>query len=139
VFLVWLYSARRNVEVYGARHQHYAKGWAIGGWFVPVANAVVPLRVVIDILRDSKPDPSRRDFAVLAAWWPLLAISTVADLLSARRNPIHGGISLNILGRVTEALAALALLYIVRRITAAQDTQELQLDAATVRVVAPER
>ena len=45
VFLVWLHRARRNAVA--VRHQ-FGPGWAIGGWFVPLANVYIPLRVVLD-------------------------------------------------------------------------------------------
>lgn len=127
VVIVWLYRARRNVEVYGARHQRYAPGWAIGGWFVPLVNCYVPFRVTADVLRDSEQRETRSAMPLLLAWWTVFLASNVADLASVRLDEIDGGIATNVLGRVTEALAALLLLLVLRRITAAQQQRESEL------------
>ena len=41
VFIVWQWRHAKNAEVLGARGG-LGPGWAIGGWFVPLANFVLP-------------------------------------------------------------------------------------------------
>lgn len=121
--IAWLLRARRNVDAYGGTHQHYGAGWAVGGWFVPVANLWIPVRVVRDVVRGSvldSPGDERRDTAVVAAWWAALVASTVLDLVSVRRPETHGGLALNAAGRATEALAAVLFALVVRRVAAGQ-------------------
>jgi hypothetical protein len=41
VFIVWQFRHAKNAEALGARGG-LGPGWAIGGWFVPIANYVLP-------------------------------------------------------------------------------------------------
>lgn len=76
-FLVWLWRARVNAElVSGAAAHRRSRGWAVGGWFVPVANLWIPYQVVADVWRASSPRwPAT--VAPVTAWWALLLASTV--------------------------------------------------------------
>src|SRR5262245_14862724 len=42
VFIVWLYRARRNLAIWGILGLGWGPGWAIGGWFIPLANLLIP-------------------------------------------------------------------------------------------------
>jgi len=41
VFIIWQYRHAKNAQLLGAR-EGLGPGWAIGGWFVPFANYVLP-------------------------------------------------------------------------------------------------
>jgi hypothetical protein len=49
-FTTWLVQARRNGGRLGGAPA-WAPAWAVGGWFIPVANLVIPYRVVGDVRR----------------------------------------------------------------------------------------
>ncbi len=77
-FVTWLVLARRNAVRLGGAPR-WAPAWAVGGWFVPVANLVIPYLVVRDVWRAS--DPSDEPAvtvpeAPVRRWWTAL-ISTV--------------------------------------------------------------
>src|SRR6266540_636555 len=61
-FLVWLYRARANLGAFYDAHPRLPLGLAVGSWFLPVANLVLPGMVVADAARESVPpgDPRRR-------------------------------------------------------------------------------
>ena len=40
--------------------ERWTPGWAIGGWFIPLANFVIPFLVVLETWRRSDPDVRRR-------------------------------------------------------------------------------
>jgi hypothetical protein len=88
-FIIWLYRARENTEIFKPRfagsyqggynsgsgaHRH-AKGWAVGGWFCPIVQFWYPLQVVQDVVSASEPstEPGAAKSggikALLSAWW----------------------------------------------------------------------
>jgi hypothetical protein len=62
-FLVWIHRVFVAIRQSGGTTS-WSPGWAVGGWFVPLANAVIPWLTVRDALKSlGKP-------TVLAgAWW----------------------------------------------------------------------
>lgn len=99
VFLVWLLRARRNVSdnVSDAvppgpragirpRPPVLSAWWAVGAWFVPVANLVLPPIVLGDVWRNSRPD-ARPGYRLIIAWWltlcAALLLNAVADMTRA--------------------------------------------------------
>ncbi len=48
-FLVWLHRAYANLRPIGAPHVRHAPGFAVSCWFLPVANLVLPMRVVQEL------------------------------------------------------------------------------------------
>jgi hypothetical protein len=74
-FVSWLYRARANAE-HSTWPQRRARGWAIWGWVVPVANFFVPFQLVGDIWRAGLPASQRGKTAWLPAlWWTTWLIS----------------------------------------------------------------
>jgi len=65
-FLYWLYVALRNLVRWGLRPR-WAPGWAIGSWFIPVADLVLPLLVVLEAARRS--GSGRGGTALVVGWW----------------------------------------------------------------------
>ncbi|MFE6697263.1 DUF4328 domain-containing protein [Streptomyces sp. NPDC057718] len=85
VFIIWFHRTRRNAEVFDPSVQRMGPGWAVGGWFVPVANFWFPYRVAAGIWEASarpRPDESLRDIprTTLNLWWA----AWVGTLLLAR-------------------------------------------------------
>jgi hypothetical protein len=79
--LWWIRLARANAAVLSAVPRRLAPFWAIGCWFVPIVNLVLPPRVLLDIWAASGEHvPWIR---VVRAWWSsvwvcgLLAVALV--------------------------------------------------------------
>jgi hypothetical protein len=94
-FLIWLHRAYSNLTALGNPKQKldYSPGWAIGAWFIPIINIVLPYRIVREIW--AKSDPSIRTAddlqftpaapsSLLLAWWLVWVAATVAGNLSFR-------------------------------------------------------
>ncbi|MFC9238282.1 DUF4328 domain-containing protein [Streptomyces decoyicus] len=136
VFLVWLWRARVNAELFGGTAaQRRSRSWVIGGWFTPVANLWVPYQVVSDIWKASaarRPVPG----GLVMVWWALLVTSTVigravAQLYLAEEvteEGLRSAANLSTLGTVLDAAAGVLVVLIIRRITAWQ-TQRLAQSA----------
>ncbi|MGW0246271.1 DUF4328 domain-containing protein [Nocardia goodfellowii] len=67
-FVYWLVRARANAEILAPTGQRLARGWVVGGWFVPLANLVVPALVVADIHRAGRPQ-ARSAAWLIGSWW----------------------------------------------------------------------
>ena len=75
VLIAWLCRARSNVEVFADAQPDWRRGWVFGGWFVPIANAVLPYMVIADVARNSADEVTGRETAGQASrvwlWWTL--------------------------------------------------------------------
>jgi Domain of unknown function (DUF4328) len=55
-FIAWLKRAYTNLRALGVRNLRWGPGWAIGSWFVPFLNLVLPKQLVNDVWRGSDPE-----------------------------------------------------------------------------------
>jgi hypothetical protein len=81
-FMVWLYRAYANIQAVPGNQLPWSRRWAIGGWFVPLANLYLGPRVVVEVASNSVPadDPITKDRLVKLArvWWAVLVVLSVA-------------------------------------------------------------
>jgi len=75
-FIAWLWRAAKNQQALRREPERLGSGWAIGGWFIPLANFVIPVLVVQDLWRGSDVaivagDPRWRiaERSWLVGWW----------------------------------------------------------------------
>lgn len=73
-FCMWTHRAARNLPALGGRNLKYTPGWAVGWFFIPFANFVVPYFVGMEIWRHSDPQQSTDGYGsnsspVIAGWW----------------------------------------------------------------------
>jgi hypothetical protein len=72
-FLMWMHRAYRNLPALGAQRLAMTPSWAVGWWFVPFANLVMPYQSTAEIWRYSDPRQAnklRKSASVLVAvWW----------------------------------------------------------------------
>jgi hypothetical protein len=94
LFLVWFNQAYKAVAWRGAARTRWSSGWAVGGWFIPFANFVIPKLVMNEVDRISSPGngppPIGEDWMTQPRlttsdlWWTswiLAAIATVVESL----------------------------------------------------------
>jgi hypothetical protein len=85
LFVVWLFRAAKDNEALDRQSPRFAPGWAVGAWFIPLANFVLPVMLVQDLWRGSDPTHSRGDTnwrrargsALVGAWWAAWLLSFV--------------------------------------------------------------
>ncbi|KIR65185.1 hypothetical protein TK50_06780 [Micromonospora haikouensis] len=80
--IIWTWRARTNLDAFPGALPSLGAGWAIAGWLVPLANLVVPARMVANVARDSL--PRRTTPALVGVWWAAWLAFTVGDILVAR-------------------------------------------------------
>ncbi|WP_097885849.1 DUF4328 domain-containing protein [Streptomyces sp. st140] len=89
VFIIWFHRTRRNAEVFDPSVQRMGPGWAVGGWFVPIANFWFPYRVASGVWEASaqtRPDGGRRTVprTPLNLWWGAWVVSLLAARVTGR-------------------------------------------------------
>lgn len=74
VWLVWQHRAQKNLEGLGATRLRFTPGWAVGWWFVPLANLLKPFQTMRELWKASG-DPygwqTRTTSPLLGWWWGL--------------------------------------------------------------------
>ncbi|MFC7544815.1 DUF4328 domain-containing protein [Plantactinospora sp. GCM10030261] len=80
--IIWFYRARKNIEAFPEATPGMGAGWAIGGWFIPFANLVIPCRVMIQIARGSLGRAGAP--ALIGVWWAGWVINSYGGQLLSR-------------------------------------------------------
>ncbi|WP_405856897.1 DUF4328 domain-containing protein [Streptomyces sp. NBC_00090] len=133
VFIIWFHRLRRNAEVW-AGDLSRRPGWAIGGWFIPIANLWIPRGVAVDIWRASRWQPyaadGRGELALLNSWWTVwvagAVVNRIAVLLYRRAETVDAlatATAWSLAGYLLDAAAAVLAILFVRRLTSMQHTK----------------
>ena len=88
-FCMWLHRAYKNLRAFGAFRLDHSPGWAVGSFFVPFVNLVVPYRAVKEVWQKSIPPeqsrlglPSPPGWFLL--WWVFWLLGSCAGNISFR-------------------------------------------------------
>ena len=88
-YAVWLYRAYANLSAFQSGPFDHSPGWAVGSFFVPFVNLVVPYRAVKEVWQKSVPpeeaflgEPSPPAWFPL--WWMFWIFATIAGNISFR-------------------------------------------------------
>lgn len=136
---VWIHRATRNLQALRASGQRFRPGWAVGWWFIPFANLVVPLLVVNEVWRGSDPsvgatDPVTRSrlplHPILGFWWAAWIggnlISNLAGRLSFQSSTAGGDLMVTYIGLAGSAVSLVAAFLVILIIKAITERQELK-------------
>lgn len=100
VFARWIYILHDNKRRFGSSGLRFTPGWAIGWFFVPIANLWKPYQAMRELWQVSA-DPqhwqNQRPDALLAWWWILWVAGNVLGQLSFRMS-IHATTIPDLLG-----------------------------------------
>jgi hypothetical protein len=145
-FITWFSYAYGNLERLGIGGLRFGKGWAIGGWFVPVLWFVRPKQIANDIWRGSDPNAaanlnlsSEGDGApwILNLWWGAFVLVGVFDRIAffSNRNAttpsaISSSLKLLIASDAIDFVAALLAVAVVYQTTARQRARIARLRGA---------
>ena len=130
LFLVWIYRASANAHALGFTDLKFRPGWAVGWWFVPIANLIQAPRTMLELYRVAlagEPAGPRSHIgsAPVLVWWLLILSANGADRYGTRRigsgegfEPFQQALIAYIAGDVMYLAAGLLAIWLVRRITA---------------------
>jgi hypothetical protein len=83
----WIVLAHRNLPALGAESLEFRPGWAVGWYFIPIANLWKPYQAMKALWQYSQharnPDLSASTL-ILPTWWTFWIISNVLDIFIAR-------------------------------------------------------
>jgi hypothetical protein len=140
LIVIWLWRAAKNLEVLGRVNPTLGPGWAIGGWFIPAANFVLPALVINDAWRGSDPQVpiGRTDWkrapgsGLFVLWWIAFVAAGVLGIVSGGFSNESGeyesfadfrnGTSFGIAQAALYSVAAVLGALFVRALTRRQDT-----------------
>ena len=112
----WIYQAHSNFYLIDGPAKQFTPNWAVGWFFVPIANLIVPFRAMRELWQGSHRVRINSDASapnLLWVWW----ISWIAALFSIL-GETHSII--DIVGYGAISLSAVALILIIRAINRAQ-------------------
>jgi hypothetical protein len=137
VFIVYLYRASKNTELWDTSSRTWTPGWTIAGWFIPLANFVIPALVVSDSWRRTPEPASSRNggpsnsTGIVWVWWVLFVVGFVGSRLDIDPDTLNAARAqdwINIVASLMLAASAISLIVIVR--TLARRQQETAFPSA---------
>ena len=119
-FLMWLYRSYKNLPAFGATRTSYSPGWAVGSFFVPFANLVVPYRAVKELWQKSVVG-NTFSFATgsppawFPLWWGFWIASNIASNIYFRMSMSGNATreAVAIVDIASEALSIIAALFAI--------------------------
>lgn len=130
-FLVWLYRAEVNARALGAEDMMVSPGWAVGWFFVPLVQLVMPFIAVRELWKASA---TPRDWQlgpaspVIALWWACwigtIITGNIAFALS-RADDYEAFLAADFMGMISSAFtipSAILLAAIIGGIQAMQES-----------------
>ena len=139
--IVWEWRLAKNHELLGRPGTTFGPGWAIGAWFIPLANLVLPILQFKDLWKGSDPglprgseEWKRRPVAgLLWVWWAAFVGSIVLDWASVFNvddnvdevvdvnRQLDRVVGLGIAAYALRIVAAILFIVVVRRLTERQE------------------
>lgn len=136
VFIIWFWRCAKNLEAFLRDKPRFGPGFAIGGWFIPLANFVLPVLQAQDLWRGSDPTRPRGDpwwrkgkgSALIGWWWAAFVLGVgrssaptyeVGDLVE-----VDALVAVSVILAVSSCfavVAALLAIFVVRALTARQE------------------
>lgn len=139
LFCMWLYRVADNLTALGhPRHlQQYSPGWAVGSFFVPFVNLVIPYRAVREVWVKSGPDYQPDTFSAYSdtstpiyfkLWWGFWLASNVINNIATRayfgantRSEMSAATQIDIVGSLLTIPAAVFAIMVVKSIDQRQE------------------
>jgi hypothetical protein len=139
VFCMWLYRAAHNLTALGNPRQAIAHspGWAVGSFFVPFVNLVVPYRATKEVWAKSDPAVTVDNYvaphepsapAYMKVWWAFWLASVFVNNAAGRLyfradtpGEMQTAMWLDILGELLNIPAAVFVILVVRGIDRRQE------------------
>lgn len=146
--IVWAWRSAHNARALGRTGARLGPGWAIGAWFIPLANFVLVYLVFSDLWRSSDPGTERGDGwrrlpgSPLVRLWTVAYIGGIALMLTTMGLAVGGvtGVETTRLllacAGVIGAVGTVLSIFVVRDITARQEVLQARDPAPLERPVA---
>ena len=147
LFCLWVVDAQRNVRDLGAEHLTFTPGWAVGWFFVPIANLWKPYQMMRELWQASaRPDnwPAVDVPPLVGLWWGAwIGSRMLGTFINASAGPLDTVPDLiritwwSIMGSFVDIAAYLLVMKVVASITRMQQNQRLRAARTSSAAVAP--
>lgn len=133
LFIIWMWRAASNLPLFARVRPKFSPGFAIGGWFIPLANFIIPGMQMFDIDKGSGPrlraGERARGSGLVVVWWIVFVLGRLGAFAAPsfklfHRYEVDGFDIVNVLLVVASALTAIAAvlaILVVRGITTRQE------------------
>ncbi len=125
LLIIFTYRIHKNIDAFGGTNARLSHGWAIGGWFIPLANFVLPLLCLMDADQAAHLEPGgdtnirrARWSRIILVWWLLFSAGYVLNFLgntqalSLAPDGPELQIDVGIVDNPTDAFGAYAIVFI---------------------------
>ncbi len=145
LFLIWEYRAFNNLSALKARNLEFSPGWAVGWWFIPLANLVKPFQVIRELWNESDSDfdeetgflnVSPGTPGIVGFWWAAFLVSGITARIANKLVDTNSAatstafpIVLIVASLLLIAAAVLAIV-LVKNITQRQEKRFAKVDMA---------
>jgi len=117
LFAIWTHRMSANIHALGAVNLRFRPGWAVGWYFVPIANLWKPFQAMSEIWRASKDPMGWEAEAVggLARWWWFWwlvsnIVGSITANLAEHAHAVDALISVSMMQIVSAVLNGIAML-----------------------------
>jgi hypothetical protein len=75
LFFFWVYRCAKNIHAFGCERLRFTPAWAVGWFFIPLADLVMPVLVLVEIWKASEPDAKKNEWQsepfpkLIPFWW----------------------------------------------------------------------
>lgn len=146
-FLMWTHRITRNLPALKANVNTYSPRWAVGWFFVPIANLIRPYQVMREAWRGSDPGtmrstespsiiPRGSSTALVGLWWATYLIMAIYGNIEMRGSLLAGTIDtvlardwMTLVGSGITVAAAVPAIMLVLRINRFQTQRNAMLEA----------
>lgn len=128
---MWIHRAHARLHAAGIEGLEFSPGWAVGWFFVPIANLLKPFQAMKELYNTSVNDEDRFNAdapAILTGWWATWIVSNIVSNIAFRMQGnddpglMASGLYLSAVGTFVSIPCALLLARIVRQVTDAQES-----------------
>lgn len=128
LFCMWMHRAAGNIRALGETRAGISPGWAVGWWFIPIANFFMPYKAMREIYQSSDSAASGVDYPLdtapplLGWWWGCWLVngfaSNVYVRMTMRSDPgvVEGGVWVGVTAVIFEIAAAVMVVRIVGQV-----------------------
>jgi hypothetical protein len=144
LFIIWMWRAASNLPLFGRVRPKFSPGFAIGGWFIPLANFIIPGMQMFDIDKGSGPrlrsGERPRGSGLVVVWWITFVLGRLGAFTAPSFELFHryevdgfdvGNVLLVVASALTAIAAVLAIL-VIRRVTSRQEAGAAELTGGWV-------
>ena len=133
LLIIWLFQLTRSVGRHGVPQRRWSPGWAVGGWFIPLANFVIPWLIFREGEKISVAAASGRTSEWAQApvrltsnlWWIAVIVGEVLLLVgggmysddTSDLDEVRTGLTLITIGALLLVVGYALLIPVIRRIT----------------------